>query len=48
MGVIIKSYSNYDRYRQNKRRAEKIGTFENCWTVYRGLVKFWVLMEVKI
>lgn len=45
--VIIKSYTNYERYRRNKIRALKVGTFENCWTVIKNSKKFWVLMEVR-
>jgi hypothetical protein len=46
--VIIRSYTNFKRYRKNKIRAIKTGTFENCWTVIKDSKKFWVLMEVKI
>ena len=42
--VIICSYTDYQRYRRNKIRALKTGTFENCWV--SG--KYYVLMEVKI
>lgn len=45
--ILIQSYTNYHRYRINKRRALKTGTFENCWETQKGLIKLWVLMEVR-